>query len=783
MKRPFFILFLLPFFLFQGAHAQPLAVHPVFDDASLSVIRITIDPADLEFILAEENRQSDEEFPAVFVFDNGTIQDTLENVGFRLRGNTSRLSAKPSFKISFNTFEPGRKFYGLEKLNLNGEHNDPSIIRSKLSWDLFQKTGLPATRANHARVFINNTYRGLYINIEHIDEQFLQSRFGNDSGNLYKNLYPADLAFLGNSREAYIPDDSRKPYDLRLKDSDDEGYADLAHFIDVLNNTPGENFVTAIEEVFDVYSFLQIMAVEVVTGSWDNYWFLKNNYYLYHNPATRRFHFIPFDYDNTFGIDFVGGDWGTRDIYNWGHESEARPLVERLLAVQRYRDIYTFYLRKLLDQHFNTASLFPRIDLIHDQIQNAAISDSFRGIDWGFSADDFSRSYDEALGGHVAYGLKPYIETRISTAMNQLDVINIAPILYPLTLSISPERPSVEDLITVAINAEDESSDLTVIAEYRINNGDWEATSLFDDGLHNDGQAGDGRYGGQISALQQTGKLDFLISAQDPDRNTYILRETSVTVGFPTSALVINEFMASNTGTIADALGEYDDWVELYNNSDEPLPLSGLYLTDNLNIPDKWALPDSTLGERGFMLLWIDGDASIQGPIHAPFKLAAEGEAIGIFGQDGAGFYPIDTLAYAIQTTDVSTGRTEDGTGGFEQLPTATPGASNGIGVANESAPETFKFSLAPPYPNPSSGSVSIAFEVMTTQPIRLTIYDVLGRRVQTLWEATLPSGPHQFAWDGYDSEHREASSGLYFVVLERLDSGHRVMAQFLRIR
>ena len=48
----------------------------------------------------------------------------LNNVGIRLRGNTSLTAPKKSFKLDFNSFEPGRKFFGLEKINLNDKSLD-----------------------------------------------------------------------------------------------------------------------------------------------------------------------------------------------------------------------------------------------------------------------------------------------------------------------------------------------------------------------------------------------------------------------------------------------------------------------------------------------------------------------------------------------------------------------------------------------------------------------------------------------------------------------------------
>ena len=198
-----FLLLLISFF--GGVHlvAQPNFpdAGEVFRDDVVARVDIIINPDTLEWIY--DNPWSNTEFHAVFVFSNGTVNDTVENVGFRLRGNTSRVAAKKSFKVSFNTFLSGRKFYGLEKMNLNGEHNDPVVSRSKVCWDLLRAFDIPASRSNHVRVFINQEYYGLYVNVEHIDEEFVDSRFGNQDGNLYKCLWPADLDYLGTDPDLY----------------------------------------------------------------------------------------------------------------------------------------------------------------------------------------------------------------------------------------------------------------------------------------------------------------------------------------------------------------------------------------------------------------------------------------------------------------------------------------------------------------------------------------------------------------------------------------------------
>jgi spore coat protein CotH len=156
------------------------AYGPIYKDDIVARIDITIPPDSLAIIYAPGNEESEYHFHATFAFNNGTISDTFENAGFQLRGNTSRYADKKSFQVSLNTYEPGRKWHGVEKINLNGEHNDPTVSRSKVCWDLLRSIGVPAPRSSHAEVYINSIYYGLYANVEHIDEEFVQTRFGNN---------------------------------------------------------------------------------------------------------------------------------------------------------------------------------------------------------------------------------------------------------------------------------------------------------------------------------------------------------------------------------------------------------------------------------------------------------------------------------------------------------------------------------------------------------------------------------------------------------------------------
>ena len=151
------------------------------------------------------------------------------------------------------------------------------------------------------------------------------------------------------------------------------------------------------------------------------------------------------------------------------------------------------------------------------------------------------------------------------------------------------------------------------------------------------------------------------------------------------SPLVINEFMTDNGGFILDNAGDADDWLEIHNHGTQPVNIAGLYLTDDLDVPNQWQVPSdvtelTTIPAGGYLLIWAD-DEALEGPLHAGFRLAAGGgEDIGLFDPDGQ---PIDTIMdFAGQDRNHSYGRYPDAASqwqvfGDSTQTTATPGRSN----------------------------------------------------------------------------------------------------------
>ncbi len=680
MFQRIILLFLLPVFAYSQNINPPRG--RVYNDSVLISIFISISPDSLALLYKPGNECSNHEFPVTFIWSDGiNPNDTLQNVGIRFKGNTSRLAQKKSFKLSFNTFKAGRNFYDVEKLNLNGEHNDPSVIREKLFWDAMYQNNSPALRCNYVKLFVNGSYFGLYINVENLDEIFTQSRFGNSEGNLYKCYYGADLTYKGINGNFYKNTGSfcgqlQRVYELQ-NNANTDNYQDLADFINALNNLPTDTaFARKIKKYFNVESYLKILALEIASGHWDNYVSNNNNYFLYKNIYTSQIEYISYDADNTFGIGWSGDDWGTKNVYQF-NGGKNRPLYTRLLAVPEFKNKFDYYLNSISSGIYDTAAIYPRIDALHNQIWTAAVSDTFRPKDYGFTVGQFHNSFNQTIGiSHVKYGLKPFFLTRANSIKQQVSHNNIIPVL--IQEKHIPLLASVSDSLKFSIHAYDDDSPILVIFHHSYDPAQsFISDTMYDDGLHDDHYANDGVFGFTLAARGAIDTLVFFYTAVSisnqisryPADNNILLP-----IGVRSNLkLSINELMAKNTITITDEFHEYDDWLEIYNNESSGINLGTLYLSNSLSDPFKFQLPTFTLKPDSFKLLWCDNQTS-QGIWHTNFKISAGGEWLGLFDSQGL---LIDSTSFMNLGADLCYGRRVDGTGAFGILSNRTPGYTN----------------------------------------------------------------------------------------------------------
>jgi spore coat protein CotH len=260
-----------------------------------------------------------------FKYKDIIIRDAM----IRLRGNSLHWWPDPKiqFNISFNQINNKGRFLGLRKINLDVAHNDSSLFHDRLAASIFRDLELPAPCVNHAKLYINGEFFGLYVNIEHVDQEFLQRNFGHhDEGNLYK------------SRPHHI-------FDKQTNESDPDR-SDIERFQEELT-------LEELDALIDLDQAVQEWAAEAIIPHLDGYFVGGTNYQVYNHPE-RGFIFIPWDLD--FGP--AEGDLISYTV-SWG---QGKPYhMPTLLENERWFGIYLEAVEKALAA-FDPEMLTQRID-------------------------------------------------------------------------------------------------------------------------------------------------------------------------------------------------------------------------------------------------------------------------------------------------------------------------------------------------------------------------------------------------------------------------------------
>ena len=227
------------------------------------------------------------------------------DVGVRYKGNgtfmTSQNSLKRSLKIGLNHFVKGQKLAGMSQLNLHNSVRDPSFMNESVAYRLFRDGGVPASRTAYARVFVtvpgkyDRKYFGLYDLVEDVSPAFVKERFGTSKGALLKPVTPGLFSDLGDDWKNY-----NQTYDPKA-DVSDQDKQRLIAFSKIVSTAGDAEFATKLPEYVDLDHFARYMALTSWLCDLDGILGVGQNYYLWLHPETRKFLFIAWDQDQTFG--------------------------------------------------------------------------------------------------------------------------------------------------------------------------------------------------------------------------------------------------------------------------------------------------------------------------------------------------------------------------------------------------------------------------------------------------------------------------------------------------
>lgn len=426
MKHIYFLLLVFVSGIAIG-NAQDTSGETVFDESIVHEIHITFSEPDFWDILTENYNNAQGETdpwtgevispPGDKVYLEATVLidgNDGGTVGIRQKGFFSNWGAfdstKKPLKIDFNEFVPGHKYDGLKKLNLQNGFSDPSMMRDVLAYKLFREAGIPAPRTAYAKVYLNNTYWGLYIMVEQINKTFLKENFSDNDGNLFKCIDNTDLEWQGNDLESYTDE-----FELKTNEEEND-WTDFIDFVDVVNNSDEDDFKTDLEAEFMLDDYLKTLALDVMIQNWDSYYDHGRNFYIYHNPDEDKFQWIPWDYNLSFSsseadllLTNVGqGGWP-------GEEPSEKPLTKNIFANETLKQQYLQHVCDLKNEYFTLENLEAFIDQTAATIEEALEEDTNKF----FSMAEFQSGLD---AGNAEYpGLKSFITNRAEEIADEFD--------------------------------------------------------------------------------------------------------------------------------------------------------------------------------------------------------------------------------------------------------------------------------------------------------------------------------------------------------------------------
>ncbi len=394
--------------------AKELTLDDIFPTDRVLDIQITVSDQDWNKIrfqsrnfveaLQESRQFKPIDHPYTYVDASVSIDGVVfPKVGIRKKGFIgSQNHVRPSLKIKLNHVDKDGEIEGLNNLTLNNNQQDVSQVSQFMGYALFNAIGSPAPRCAYAKVTVNGKNLGLYSHVESMRKPLIKRAFGNSKGVIYEGTVVDFHKEWENSFE-------------HKRGDDEKGREKIKTLIDVL----AEDEVTeqAIAEHVDLDSFYRFWVIEGLLGFWDGYSGNNNNFFVYLNPETDKFHFLPWGADSLFlkhsVLEFQRDSRKPISVKTQGL------IAHKLYQLEEGRERYAKTMMDILENHWNEVTLLAETDRIAEMIKPHMLPAQLSYREEGRWGQGKTISFDEKLDEtrHFIRVRKSDILTEISDGM------------------------------------------------------------------------------------------------------------------------------------------------------------------------------------------------------------------------------------------------------------------------------------------------------------------------------------------------------------------------------
>lgn len=707
MKKVIFVLFLQIIFNASQLHAQSF-----YDINTIQKIEISFYQSNWDYILDTSKAGKDGYLISQWVKINGV---QFDSAGVKFKGNSSYNvnNTKNPYHIELDYIK-NQDYQGYKDIKLSNGFKDPSMVREALAYNIANKY-MPSPYANYSQLYINGSYIGVYTNCEAVGKTFVNDRFfSKNNAFFFMDNFNCPLKYNGPDSASYTS--------YTMKSS--TGWKALINLCDTLNNNTSK-----IEKILDVDRALWMMGFDNVLVNLDSYiGGPTHNYYAYQDNNS-RFHPIIWDVNEAFG-NFTNAGGGPpltlsteQTMSPFIHLTDPNwPLIFKLLPDPMWKRMYIAHMRTIVNENFANGSYTTTAYAMQNVIDTAVKSDPNKFYSYG----NFTVNVNTNVGtGPTICGLSVLMGPRTNYLQTSTDFTLTPP---TITSASAATTPSLNTAVTVTANVTNANSN-GVYLGYRFSlTQKFNRILMYDDGLNNDGAAGDNIFGASFTMTAATAQ--YYVYAEnnnagmfEPQRAEY---EFYTLQALPTAGVgqvFINEFLADNVNDAKNESLVNEDWIEFYNSTSMALNMGGLFLSDDKLAPTKFVFPANTVIQpNDFLIVWADNNASTASYVHCNFKLAATGEQLILTNSTGA---VLDSITFGPQLPDKSLERCPDGTGSFTlSTYTSFKGKNCAVGI-NEINGKNESFKI---YPNPANDFFIAKNESAKIES--LEVFNMLGESI-----------------------------------------------------
>jgi len=400
---------------YAAAKSQDSAA--LFDQNKVQRFDLWLEDADLAALNADPTAEKYVEGALVY---NGRV---VPAVGIRYKGKRgaffgcvdgpnpfmpsgAKSCTKLSMKLKFDWTDSDQTFYGVKKLNFQSNNLDPSMMRDRLGFWLFNRFGVAAPRAVHANIYINGQYNGIFTMIEEVDSRFTKRAF-QGGGNLYKEMWPVDHAgkrrpdaeyvasLRSNAKKAQVADFARFAADIEAMERDQ----------------PRAKIDATMRRWFNVDTLIRYAVVDRSIAADDgvfHWWCFEadkcynQNFFWYQDPKSGKLSLIPWDQDLSFenlgeqknpvtavvSWNKIEKDCAPFSTSPFPIQQRSAPCDKLIHAIVQYDKEFAALRAEFRRKHYNVAAMNALIDRWAAQIEqsvteaSAANADQIKPEDW-----------------------------------------------------------------------------------------------------------------------------------------------------------------------------------------------------------------------------------------------------------------------------------------------------------------------------------------------------------------------------------------------------------------